>query len=180
VVHNNCLIIILLEHFVAHFCLQHTPESFDPYWPAGWLLIRISGGLLVLFVGPWQFWTGLCRTVPRIHKSFAHLIPGILDQGIMGIQVSEVETAQEARAIVRLAKYPPIGNRGISGQGPHTGYKSYGARHATEYAPSADENIIICPSSEVILRNRCSAPGLIRRFGTPTWANGPRERRRRA
>ena len=68
--------------------------------------------------------------VVRIHKSFAHLIPGILDQGIMGIQVSEVETAQEARAIVRLAKYPPIGNRGISGQGPHTGYKSYGARHA--------------------------------------------------
>src|SRR6202047_2971200 len=55
---------------------------------------------------------------------------------------------QEARAIVRLAKYPPIGNRGISGQGPHTGYKSYGARHATEYAPSANENIIICPSIE--------------------------------
>jgi 2-keto-3-deoxy-L-rhamnonate aldolase RhmA len=55
--------------------------------------------------------------IVRIHKSFAHLIPGILDQGIMGIQVSEVENAKEARAIVRLAKYPPIGNRGISGQG---------------------------------------------------------------
>ena len=27
--------------------------------------------------------------IVRIHKSFAHLIPGILDQGIMGIQVSE-------------------------------------------------------------------------------------------
>ena len=86
--------------------------------------------------------------IVRLHKSFAHMIPGILDQGIMGIQVSEVETAEEARAIVRLAKYPPIGNRGISGQGPHTGYKSYGARHATEYAPWANENIIICPSIE--------------------------------
>ena len=85
--------------------------------------------------------------IVRLHKSFAHLIPGILDQGIMGIQVSEVETAEEARAIVRLAKYPPIGNRGISGQGPHTGYKSYGARHATEYAPWANENIIIFPRS---------------------------------
>jgi 2-keto-3-deoxy-L-rhamnonate aldolase RhmA len=70
--------------------------------------------------------------IVRIHKSFAHLIPGILDQGIMGIQVSEVESAQEARAIVRLAKYPPIGNRGISGQGPHTGYKSYGARQTRQ------------------------------------------------
>src|SRR5690349_1306018 len=86
--------------------------------------------------------------IVRLHKSFAHLIPGILDQGIMGIQVSEVETAEEARAIVRLAKYPPIGNRDISGQGPHTGYKSYGARHASEYAPWANENIILFPSIE--------------------------------
>jgi 2-keto-3-deoxy-L-rhamnonate aldolase RhmA len=27
----------------------------------------------------------------------------------------------EARAIMLQAKYPPIGNRGISGQGMHTG-----------------------------------------------------------
>src|SRR5262249_48725360 len=54
--------------------------------------------------------------IVRLHKSFAHLIPGILDQGIMGIQVSEVDNAEEARALVRLAKYPPLGNRGISGQ----------------------------------------------------------------
>ena len=86
--------------------------------------------------------------IVRIHKNFAHLIPGILDQGIMGIQVSEIETAEEARAIVRLAKYPPIGNRGISGLGPHTGYKSYGRRHAEDYAPWANENIVICPSIE--------------------------------
>ena len=46
--------------------------------------------------------------IVRLHKSFAHLIPGILDQGIMGIQVSEVETVEEARAVVRLAKYPSI------------------------------------------------------------------------
>src|ERR1700761_4007396 len=50
--------------------------------------------------------------IVRLHKSFMHMIPGILDQGIMGIQISEVDNAEEARAIVRLAKYPPIGNRG--------------------------------------------------------------------
>jgi 2-keto-3-deoxy-L-rhamnonate aldolase RhmA len=82
-----------------------------------------------------------------IYRSFAHLI---LDQGIMGIRVSEVETAEEARAIVRLAKYPPIGNRSISGQGPHTGYRSYDARRATEYVPWANRNIIISPSIESI------------------------------
>src|SRR5207244_10938508 len=59
--------------------------------------------------------------IVRIHKSFAHLIPGILDQGIMGIQVSAVETAAEASAIGRLAKYSPIGDRGVSGQDPQKG-----------------------------------------------------------
>ncbi len=75
-------------------------------------------------------------------------VPAILDQGIMGVQVSEVDNAEEARAIAREAKYPPIGNRGIPGQGMHTGYKSYGARHATEYAPWANANIIVCVSIE--------------------------------
>lgn len=86
--------------------------------------------------------------IVRIHKSFAHLIPVILDQGIMGIQISEIETVEEARAVVQLAKFPPIGNRGISGQGMHTGYKSYGARHASDYAPWANANIIVCPAIE--------------------------------
>jgi 2-keto-3-deoxy-L-rhamnonate aldolase RhmA len=63
--------------------------------------------------------------IVRIHKSFTYLIPAILDQGIMGVQVSEVDNADEVRAIAREAKYPPIGNRGISGQGMHTGYRSF-------------------------------------------------------
>ena len=61
--------------------------------------------------------------IVRIHKAFVHHIPLMLDQGIMGIQISGVETAEEARAIVREAKYPPIGHRGMSGMGPHTGYR---------------------------------------------------------
>jgi 2-keto-3-deoxy-L-rhamnonate aldolase RhmA len=66
----------------------------------------------------------------------------------MGVQVSEVDNAAEARAIAREAKFPPIGGRGISGQGMHTGYKSYGSRHASEYAPWANANIIVCVSIE--------------------------------
>jgi 2-keto-3-deoxy-L-rhamnonate aldolase RhmA len=86
--------------------------------------------------------------IVRIHKAFVHYIPLLLDQGIMGIQVSGVETADEARAIVREAKYPPIGNRGISGMGPHTGYRGYGANYQDEYCPWANANIILCPSIE--------------------------------
>ena len=59
-----------------------------------------------------------------------------------------MDNADEARAIVREAKYPPIGSRGMSGMGPHTGYKNYGNRYQTEYAPWANENVILCPSIE--------------------------------
>ena len=62
----TALINIFLEHFVAHFVCNILPNPSIHIGPAGVGLIRISGGLLVLFVGPWQFWTGLCRTVPRI------------------------------------------------------------------------------------------------------------------
>lgn len=86
--------------------------------------------------------------IVRIHKAFVHYIPLMLDQGIMGIQISGVETADEAHAIVREAKYPPIGSRGISGMGPHTGYRGYGARFQTDYAPWANANVILCPSIE--------------------------------
>ncbi len=86
--------------------------------------------------------------IVRIHKAFIHHIPLMLDQGIMGIQISGVDNAEEARAIVREAKYPPLGSRGMSGMGPHTGYQSYGNRYQTEYAPWANENVILCPSIE--------------------------------
>jgi 2-keto-3-deoxy-L-rhamnonate aldolase RhmA len=86
--------------------------------------------------------------IVRIHKAFIHLIPVVLDQGIMGIQISDVDNAEEARAIVQLAKYPPIGGRGISGMGPHTSYRSYGARYQAEYCPWANDNVILCPSIE--------------------------------
>lgn len=86
--------------------------------------------------------------IVRIHKSFIHLIPAILDQGIMGVQVSDIDNAEEARAIVKQAKYPPLGERGISGQGMHTGYRGYGARHATEYAPWANANVVTCVAIE--------------------------------
>ena len=73
--------------------------------------------------------------IVRIPKAFIHYIPLLLDQGIMGIQISGVDNADEARAIVQEAKYPPIGHRGISGTGPHTGYSSYGARTTPRTAP---------------------------------------------
>lgn len=57
-------------------------------------------------VGP----TPLCR-VPAIDHQF---ISHALDVGMFGIMVPNVQTADEARAIVDATRYPPLGHRGAA------------------------------------------------------------------
>jgi 2-keto-3-deoxy-L-rhamnonate aldolase RhmA len=84
----------------------------------------------------------------RIHKIYNHFIPALLDQGFMGINVSSIETVQDARALVQDSKYPPIGNRGISMMGAHTDYRGF---TQAEYAPVANRNINISAAIESVL-----------------------------
>ena len=83
--------------------------------------------------------------IVRIHKAFVHYIPLLLDQGIMGIQISGVDNADEARAIVQEAKYPPIGHRGMSGMGLHTGTKAMAPRTkpSTASGPTTSSSALI-------------------------------------
>jgi hypothetical protein len=48
----------------------HFDESvFRRYWPnRGWLTTHIAGGTLALLLGPFQFWTGLKRRQPKLHR----------------------------------------------------------------------------------------------------------------
>ena len=82
--------------------------------------------------------------IVRIHKAFIHLIPGILDQGIMGIQISGVDNAAEARAIVQEAKYPPIGNRSVGGSLHALNF----AATAGEYYATANDEILVILQTE--------------------------------
>src|ERR1035437_269642 len=55
--------------YVLFYYRHYDAASFDPYWPRrGWLFLHINGGALALLTGPWQFWTGLRRRNPRIHR----------------------------------------------------------------------------------------------------------------
>lgn len=45
-----------------------------------------------------------------------------LDGGAQGIIVPHVSTAEQARALVAAAKYPPLGHRSVMGSGPGLGY----------------------------------------------------------
>jgi 2-keto-3-deoxy-L-rhamnonate aldolase RhmA len=53
----------------------------------------------------------------------AHHLTRPLDAGALGLLVPQVETAEQAQAIVQQAKYHQLGRRGFSGRGAHTNYQ---------------------------------------------------------
>ena len=64
-------------------------------------------------------------TVPlvRVPATDDHFIARVLDVAAMGIMAPRVETAEQARRIVKAAKYPPDGRRGTAFGVAHDGYR---------------------------------------------------------
>jgi 2-dehydro-3-deoxyglucarate aldolase/4-hydroxy-2-oxoheptanedioate aldolase len=52
-------------------------------------------------------------TLLRVADADYHLVAGGLDLGVQGVMVPAVESAEEARAVVAAARYPPLGRRGF-------------------------------------------------------------------
>lgn len=77
--------------------------------------------------------------IPEINKTEVFRA---LDMGADGIVCPNVETPEQARELVRLAKYAPMGERGVSLTRPHTGYQKVSA---PEYMERANrDTMIIC------------------------------------
>ncbi len=51
-----------------------------------------------------------------------HLLSRPLEAGALGLLIPHVETAKEAAAAVKAAKFPPVGERGFNVQTLHTGF----------------------------------------------------------
>ena len=49
-------------------------------------------------------------------------ITRLLDAGIWNLHVPQVDTPEQAAAVAAAARYAPLGERGMYGFGPHTGY----------------------------------------------------------
>lgn len=83
-----------------------------------------------------------CAGVPilvRVPDANPSIIGKILDAGASGIVVSRVSSAQMAKDIVQAAKYPPIGQRGITG-GRNTGF---GTLPLAQYIAKANQEVFI-------------------------------------
>jgi 2-keto-3-deoxy-L-rhamnonate aldolase RhmA len=81
-----------------------------------------------------------------------HLLTRPLDGGAMGLLVPHVDSREEAESIVRAVRYPPEGVRGMSLQGPHTGW---GKAKGDEYVASthAETLLLVQIESDAGMRN---------------------------
>ena len=65
----------------------------------------------------------------------------VMDMGVDGVIIPNVETAEEARMVVDAVKYPPVGRRGCC---PITLGADYGiGKSVLEYYPYANDNTIV-------------------------------------
>lgn len=60
----------------------------------------------------------------RVPANTPEYISRVLDGGCKGVIAPGVSSASEARAVVDAAKYAPVGNRGVSGALPVTGFQA--------------------------------------------------------
>jgi 2-keto-3-deoxy-L-rhamnonate aldolase RhmA len=66
----------------------------------------------------------------RVPANTPEYISRVLDGGALGVIAPGVRSAAEARAVVAAAKYPPLGERGLSGGLPQLGYRNLPAAQA--------------------------------------------------
>ena len=87
-----------------------------------------------------------CKTasVVRIAAQDPVLVKSYLDLGADALMVPNVETAEQAKAVVRMMRYPPQGIRGVGGSMRATDY----FRNAQNYYASANTNVCLMAQIE--------------------------------
>jgi 4-hydroxy-2-oxoheptanedioate aldolase len=61
----------------------------------------------------------------RVPANTPEYISRVLDGGALGVIAPHIRSADEARAVVRAAKFPPFGERGVSAGLPHLHFRSF-------------------------------------------------------
>jgi len=75
-----------------------------------------------------------------------------LDGGALGVIAPHVCSAEEARAVVAAAKFPPLGERSAAGGLPHLQYRSFPVAEANAALNAATMVIVQCESGEFLDR----------------------------
>jgi 4-hydroxy-2-oxoheptanedioate aldolase len=77
----------------------------------------------------------------RVPANTADYVTRVLEGGALGVIAPHIRSAQEAQAVVRAAKFPPLGERSNAGGLPHLHFRSFPVKEA--YAALNDATMII-------------------------------------
>lgn len=83
----------------------------------------------------------------RIASITREQVGPVLDAGVDAIVAPMVTCADDARELVRLAKYPPLGGRGVSLTRAHSGYH---VENQTEYLSQANQRVKVYAQIETV------------------------------
>jgi uncharacterized membrane protein YozB (DUF420 family) len=83
---------VFVFKYVFRYYLNYNQAAFnDPdlgaanYWAnRGWLLMHMTGGMVALLTGPWQFWSGFRARYARLHRWTGRLFLGGVALGSVG------------------------------------------------------------------------------------------------
>lgn len=79
-------------------------------------------------------------------------IQRVLDGGALGVIVPHVGSAADARAAVKAAKFPPLGERSAAGPLPHLHYRAFAAAEANAALDAATMVIVQFESAQALER----------------------------
>ncbi|HVV61018.1 MAG TPA: aldolase/citrate lyase family protein [Pseudolabrys sp.] len=88
----------------------------------------------------------------RVPANTAEYISRALDGGALGIIAPDVRSADEARGVVKAAKFPPLGERGAAGALPHLHYRAFPAEEVHSALNRATMVIVQFESAEAVER----------------------------
>jgi 4-hydroxy-2-oxoheptanedioate aldolase len=86
----------------------------------------------------------------RVPANTPEYISRVLDGGALGVIAPHIRSAEEARAVVRAAKFPPLGERGVSGGLPHLQYRTFPQDEAFAALNDATMVIVQFESAEAV------------------------------
>jgi 4-hydroxy-2-oxoheptanedioate aldolase len=86
----------------------------------------------------------------RVPANTPEYITRALDGGAMGVIAPHVRSAEEARAVVRAAKFQPQGDRSANGSLPHLQYRSFPATEANAALNEATMVIVMMEAVDAL------------------------------
>lgn len=128
-----------------------------------------------------------CGITPlvRLPSHDGYYASRVLDAGALGVIVPHVETAEQARAIVRACRFAPLGSRSVAGSWPHLGYRAMPPDEARRQIDATTTVVVMLETPEAIAQadaiaavpgvdilhvgstDLCEAMGIAGRFDDP-------------